>query len=107
MNGRPATSTRDLGVCAATAPRRVARPPARRATGTSPRSGRAMRLFDDDPRALEVEREADLSQCRGRQGAAQARLVLGIEEEEAAAPGADALAAQRAAAQRQRAGAHA
>src|SRR5438128_1757329 len=58
-------------------------------------------LLHQDLGALEVEAEADLAQAGVCHGFAQARLVFGVEQQEAAAAGADELAAQRPVAQRQ------
>src|SRR6266705_545974 len=92
MNGSPATGTSALGIVALIAPSRVARPPARIATGSM---GSDM-LLRDHLGALEIEVEAHLLQAGLAHGGAQAHPVLGVEHQEAAAAGPDQLAADRA-----------
>src|SRR3954453_12337919 len=54
-----------------------------------------------DLRSLIIEAELDLGQAVAAHRRAQARLLLRVEEEETAAPGADQLAAERAIGHRQ------
>src|SRR4029450_9069461 len=76
--------------------------PSRRTAARPGRSRAGARSLDDDLRALEVEAEAHLGQPGGRQGRAQARLLLGVEEQEAAPARADELAADGAVLERHR-----
>src|SRR5262245_9631898 len=94
-NGRPAISMRALGCASVSGRIRSASPPARIATGGSGGS------LDDNLRALGFEAEAHLAQPGLGQRVAQARLVLGVEQQEASAAGADQLPAQRAAPERE------
>ncbi len=59
MNGSPATSTIDFGIVAAIDCSRVARPPARMATGGS----RVGDSSDDNLGAFEIEAEAHFRQA--------------------------------------------
>src|SRR4051812_19254386 len=87
MNGSPATGIMDLGSFSARAPIRVARPPASSANRST---------IDKHLGAREVEAEAHLAQPGADQRVAQPPAILGVEEQEAAAAGADQLAAEGA-----------
>src|SRR4051794_41102365 len=96
MNGSPLISTRALGMRSVIGRRRVARPPARIATG----SINSSRLGHDGS-ALKIEPDPHFAQTGGTQGAAETRFVFGIEHQETTASGADQLAAQCAMTQRE------
>src|SRR5687767_7983263 len=79
-NGRPATGISAFGRSAVRLPRRVARPPARIATGTSdsftgPDGRWRGRSLDHDLGALEVEAEANLAQAGPEHRVPQSDLV--------------------------------
>src|SRR5438552_2253454 len=90
MKGSPRISTSALGMLSVMGRSRVARPPARMATG----SINASRLRHYG-RAVKIEAHPHLAQSCLAHGPAQPGLVFGVEHQEAAAAGADQLAAQR------------
>src|SRR5689334_7085483 len=95
MKGRPWISTSALGIVSVSGRSRVARPPARIATGCSTSRGLRSLGLRDNRRALEIEAEAHLLQARFAHGLAQAHLVLGVEHQESAAASPDQFTANR------------
>src|SRR5881394_1254505 len=102
--GRPATGTRTLGTRSVIGRKRVARPPARMATGKGKAAGMACKAAgktwsgDHQLGPFDVEAEPNFHEAGLAHGVTEPRLVfLGVEHEEAAAPGADQLAAEGAA----------
>src|SRR5580698_9447158 len=92
MNGSPATGISDFGIVSVTGRIRLARPPARMATGII---GSSISL-GDYLGAFKVELEADFGQSGLAHGLAQPRFLFRVEHQEAAAAGADQLAADSA-----------
>src|SRR5882762_7358561 len=88
MNGLPATSMSAFGIFRVTGCSRVARPPAKMATGSM--SG------EDNLRSFEVEPEADFFEPSLRHGVAQLVAIGRIEHQESSAARAYELAANGA-----------
>src|SRR5690348_14105923 len=94
MNGRPATSNSDFGMRSVTGRIRVARPPARMATGnvTSPDAFDIRISLHQHLGAFKVHVKADFGETCLAHHMTQPHFLLGVEHQEAAAPGPDQLA---------------
>src|SRR5689334_2315789 len=87
MNGSPLISINALGMRSVIGRRRVARPPARIATGSI-----GISRLGNDGAALKIEAHAHLTQSRGAHRTPQPRFVFGIKHQKTAAAGADQFA---------------
>src|SRR5215471_4243393 len=93
MNGSPATGTNDLGWPAAIAFNRVASPPAKSARGNM---GIVGSLLGNDLGTLKVKMKPHFGQTGFSHDCAQPRLLVRVEHEKPASPGANQLAPDRA-----------